>query len=134
MGKAEQAFRDAFERLKKDAPIRIAKGLTLSQNLVAKEAGTDPSALKKARFPSLVAEIQRWVANNEKPAKASKRQSELRQREKNRSLRDQINDLKRQRDAVCSRLLEADAKILELTLELEKFRASPLPRNVTRLR
>lgn len=134
MGKAEQAFRDAFERLKKDAPIRIAKGLTLSQNLVAKEAGTDPSALKKARFPSLVAEIQRWVANNEKPATASKRQSELRQREKNRSLRDQINDLKTQRDAVCSRLLEADAKILELTLELEKFRASPLPRNVTRLR
>ncbi|WLG56707.1 hypothetical protein PSH77_29345 [Pseudomonas extremorientalis] len=134
MGKAEQAFRDAFERLKKDAPIRIAKGLTLSQNLVAKEAGTDPSALKKARFPSLVAEIQRWVANSEKPAPASKRQSELRQREKNRSLRDQINDLKIQRDAVCSRLLEADAKILELTLELEKFRASPLPRNVTRLR
>lgn len=134
MGKAEQAFRDAFERLKKDAPIRIARGLTLSQNLVAKEAGTDPSALKKARFPSLVAEIQRWVANSEKPATASKRQSELRQREKNRSLRDQINDLKAQRDAVCSRLLEADAKILELTLELEKFRASPLPRNVTRLR
>ncbi|MBJ2204918.1 MULTISPECIES: hypothetical protein [Pseudomonas] len=134
MGKAEQAFRDAFERLKKDAPIRIAKGLTLSQNLVAKEAGTDPSALKKARFPSLVAEIQRWVAYSEKPATVSKRQSELRQREKNRSLRDQINDLKTQRDAVCSRLLEADAKILELTLELEKFRASPLPRNVTRLR
>lgn len=134
MGKAEQAFRDAFERLKKDAPIRIAKGLTLSQNLVAKEAGTDPSALKKARFPSLVAEIQRWVANSEKPAPASKRQSELRQHEKNRSLRDQINDLKIQRDAICSRLLEADAKILELTLELEKFRASPLPRNVTRLR
>jgi hypothetical protein len=134
MGKAEQAFRDAFERLKKDAPIRIAKGLTLSQNLVAKEAGTDPSALKKARFPSLVAEIQRWVANSEKAAPASKRQSELRQREKNRSLREQINDLKIQRDAVCSRLLEADAKILELTLELEKFRASPLPRNVTRLR
>lgn len=134
MGKAEQAFRDAFERLKKDAPIRVAKGLTLSQNLVAKEAGTDPSALKKARFPNLVAEIQRWVATSEKPATVSKRQSELRQREKNRSLRDQINDLKTQRDAVCSLLLEADAKILELTLELEKFRASPLPRNVTRLR
>lgn len=134
MSKAEQAFRDAFERLKINAPLRVAKDSMLSQNLVAKEAGTDPSALKKARFPSLVAEIQRWVSASEKPVTASKRQAELRQREKNRSLRDQINDLKAQRDAVSSRLLEADAKILELTLELERYRASPLPRNVKRLR
>ena len=58
-------------------------------------------------------------------ATVSKRQSELRQRQKNRSLRDQINDLNTQRDAVFSRMLETDVKIHELILDLEKLRASP---------
>ncbi|MQT61082.1 hypothetical protein GHO41_27495 [Pseudomonas sp. FSL R10-0399] len=62
MSKAEQGFREAFERLKKDQPIRVPQGTPLSQNLVAKEAGNDPSALKKSRFPDLVAEIQHWAA------------------------------------------------------------------------
>ncbi|MBH3426874.1 hypothetical protein [Pseudomonas alkylphenolica] len=134
MGKAELAFREAFERLKKDEPLRVPKGSILSQNLVAKEAGTDPTALKKARYPELVIEIQSWVAHHAAPAAPSLRQAALKQREKNRTLREQIADLKIQRDIVCSKLVEADAKILELTLELEKLRSSPLPSNVTRLR
>jgi hypothetical protein len=134
MSKAEQAFRDAFERLKKDEPVRVPKGSVLSQNLIAKEAGTDPTALKKARFPELVSEIQRWVANYSVPKPVSARQTSLKQRTKNRTNREQINELKKQRDIVASQLVEADAKILELTQELEKLRTSPLPRNVTRLR
>jgi hypothetical protein len=134
MSDAENAYRDAFERLKKNMPIRVGRGLALSQNLVAKEAGSDPSALKKARFPTLIGEIQSWIAIHGQTITTSKQDNALRQRQKNRSLRDTIEELKIQRDVACSQLVEADAKILELTLELEKLRNSPLPPNVTRLR
>ncbi|MBU0524285.1 MAG: hypothetical protein KKC24_15790 [Gammaproteobacteria bacterium] len=134
MSKAEEAFREAFERLKKNEPIRVAKGSIISQNLIAKEAGTDPTALKKARFPSLIAEIQHWISANALPAKVSTRQKNINQRAKNRTFRDQLEEIKKQRDLIASQLVEADAKILELTLELERYRSSVLPPNVTRLR
>ncbi|MGA4456231.1 hypothetical protein [Pseudomonas fortuita] len=134
MSKAEQGFREAFERLKRGQPLRVPQGLPLSQNLVAKEAGNDPSALKKARFPSLVAEIQHWVSNNAPQKEESNRQAAKKKRQQNRSYRERIEELKVQRDSLASLLLEADAKILELTQELANLRASPLPQNVTRLR
>ncbi len=46
-GSAEDRFRAAFERLKSDTPIHIARGSALTQNNIAREAGLDPSALKK---------------------------------------------------------------------------------------
>ena len=61
ISKAELKFRDAFERLKQDKPDILAKGTPLSQNNVAKEAGVDPSALRRTRFPELVSEIQDWI-------------------------------------------------------------------------
>nr|WP_302685079.1 hypothetical protein [Pseudomonas syringae]UVN17909.1 hypothetical protein pPsy0479a_00077 [Pseudomonas syringae] len=61
---AEGSFRSAFERLKTDNPSILAKGTPVSQNNVAREAGLDPSALKKARFPELVSEIQQWIHSN----------------------------------------------------------------------
>lgn len=134
MSKAEQGFREAFERLKNNQPVRVPQGMPLSQNLVAKEAGNDPSALKKSRFPALVAEIQHWVSNNATQRVESHRQADIKKRQKNRSYRQRIEELKKQRDSVASLLLEADVKILELTQELENLRSSPLPRNVTRLR
>lgn len=55
---AEKNFRMAFERLKSGKTTRLPEGAQISQNNVAREAGYDPSALKKARFPTLVYEIQ----------------------------------------------------------------------------
>ncbi|WP_318351643.1 hypothetical protein [Klebsiella pneumoniae] len=55
---AGEQYRAAFERLKSNKPERLPKGTPVSQNNVAKEAGSDPSALKKARFPLLIAEIK----------------------------------------------------------------------------
>jgi len=55
---AEANFRRAFERLKAGAPKVLPLGTPVSQNNVAKEAGCDSSALRKSRFPCLVAEIQ----------------------------------------------------------------------------
>ena len=58
---AVEQYNAAFERLKHNRPERLPKGALVSQNNVAKEAGSDPSALKKSRFPLLIAEIQKYV-------------------------------------------------------------------------
>ena len=54
VSKAELKFREAFERLKVGKPDILPKGTPLSQNNVAKEAGVDPSALRRARCSGLI--------------------------------------------------------------------------------
>lgn len=111
---AGEQYRAAFERLKANLPERIAKGSLVSQNNVAKEAGSDPSALKKSRFPLLIAEIQKYVEQQAIRTQPSARQVDLRAREKGRDLRNRIRILVKQRDHLANLLSEADAKILEL--------------------
>lgn len=130
-GRAESAFREAFDRLKRGKPDRLPKDTAVSQNNVAKEAGCDPSALRKARFPSLIAEIQRWIAEHALDAPKSPRQTLLVQRSRNRSLREKIEALKVERDHALSLLVEADSKILDLTLENIRLQSQLPPSNVT---
>lgn len=59
-GKAEYDFRMAFERLKNNKPEILPPNSSVTQNNVAREAGRDPSALKKNRYPFLIAEIQAY--------------------------------------------------------------------------
>ncbi|HAT4986200.1 TPA: hypothetical protein I9786_004663 [Serratia marcescens] len=113
MGAGEQ-YRAAFERLKNNKPERLPKGTPVSQNNVAKEAGRDPSALKKTRFPLLIAEIQTYVASYAEDRPLSVRQVSLLARQKNRGLRERIGEIEQQRDHLASLLSEADATILEL--------------------
>jgi len=131
--KAEMAFREAFERLKKNRPETLSKNSVVSQNNVAKEAGCDPSALRKSRYPGLVAEIQRWLETNRPEAPLSSRQIVISQRKRNRSLKVRIEDIRAQRDSLASLLVEADAKILELTLENARLRSEVPSYNVTRI-
>lgn len=130
MGRAEQSFREAFERLKLGKPNRLSKGAPVSQNNVAKEAGCVPSALRKSRFPSLVAEIQRWVEEHSAKATISKRQTMLVQRNRNRSLKEMMERLKAERDCALSLLVEADMKILELMQENAALKAKLPESNV----
>ena len=60
--RAEDVYRAAFIRLTIGEPKVLAKGSVVSQNNVAREAGKDPSSLKKHRFPALIAEIKHWTA------------------------------------------------------------------------
>lgn len=115
---AEQRFRDAFERLKLGVPLVLPKGTPVSQNNVAKEAGCDPSALRKARFPLLVLSIQEWVESHKSDQQPSERQRLLKQRGKNRNMRETIGDLRRQRDLAAGMLADADLRIVELTEKL----------------
>ena len=125
---AEQNFREAFERLKSNKPKICPIGTVVSQNNVAKEAGTDPSALKKSRFPTIIAEIQQYVSTIEAPA--SNRQKELLKKKKNRSLKERLEDVTKQRDSLASMLAEADITILELKDKLKHYEDSKIESNV----
>lgn len=133
-GRAERAFRDAFDRLKRGKPERLPKGTPVSQNNVAREAGCDPTALRKLRYPSLVAEIQQWVADHSPDSPPSSRQKLLAGRSRNRSLREELEAFKVQRDHALSLLCEADAKILDLTLECARLQAQQPQSNVVPIR
>ena len=111
---AADQYRDAFERLKLNRPQLLPKGTPVTQNNVAKEAGSDPSALKKSRFPSLIAEIKTYVEQNAEERPPSLNQVNLLARQKSRALRDRIEQVARQRDQLASLLSEADAKFIEL--------------------
>lgn len=120
---AEQRFRAAFERLRLNVPEVLPKGTHVSQNNVAKEAGLDPSALRKSRFPLLVLEIQEWVAANKGEQQPSERQRLLKQRRKNRDTRQTIADLKLQRDKAVGLLADADLRIVELSEKVADLEA-----------
>lgn len=132
-GRAEQAFRDAFARLKSNQPVRLAKGTVMSQNNVAKEAGCDPSALKKARYPALIAEIQTWLLDHPVVPGKSQAKTIAGQRNKNRSQKLRIDEVTAQRDHAMSLLVEADAKILELVQKNARLRAMLPQSNVVDL-
>lgn len=134
MGRAESAFRAAFERLKANTPQLLAKNTPVTQNNVAREAGLDPSALKKARFPSLVAEIQNWIGEHGSSKPQSAKQELLSQRSRSRDLRQRLEDMKTQRDHALSLLVEADAYILSLLTEIDNLKAGKGPTNIVQLR
>lgn len=134
ISKAEINFREAFERLKIGKTDILPKGTPLSQNNVAKETGVDPSALRRTRFPELVAEIQAWIEEHkEDHRQKTPRQMMLGQRSRNRDLNEQIKALKEQRDNALSILVDAQRSIVELTLENERLKARLPALNVSRL-
>ncbi|MBO2979790.1 MULTISPECIES: hypothetical protein [Burkholderia] len=110
---AEQRFRLAFERLKAGRPQVMPPGTPVSQNNVAKEAGTDPTALRKARYPALIREIQAWVEINseEKAVQRERRDRRARARD---DLAAKVKRLEGQRDYAQAKLLSAERMVLEL--------------------
>lgn len=123
-GKAEIRFLEAFERLKVGKPELLPKGTPVTQNNVAKEAGVNPSALRRSRYPDLVDKIQSWIdENKDNSSQQSTRQKSLAKTAKNRSLKQQLDDIKAQNDIALSKLMEAERMIIELTLENERLKS-----------
>ena len=113
-GQAEAAFREAFERLKLRRPTNLPAHSPVTQNNVAREAGKDPSALKKSRFPDLVDEIQRHIQARD--AKKSQRKDELATAEQViERLKADLARALTLRDQALSQLMTAELTILELT-------------------
>ncbi|GAB3495546.1 hypothetical protein GCM10027399_17730 [Curvibacter fontanus] len=115
---AETKFREAFERLKAGRPQVLPAGALVSQNNVAREAGCDPSALRKSRFPNLIEDIQAYLATQGHERPTSERQRLLKARQASRSKTETIASLKVERDDAVSRLVEADEMIINLTLRV----------------
>lgn len=114
---AEQRFRESFERLKSGCPLVLSSPASVTQNNVAREAGCDPSALRKDRYPSLIREIQAFVeiqANH----LSSKRSLITKKRNKLLRLQNHINALTAERDHAHSQLISAKETIIELTQEI----------------
>lgn len=111
---AESEFRAAFLRLTRNAPTRVPKGTPVSQNNVAREAGRDPSALRKSRYPSLIREIQEFVSRGPLPQQPFPRQSALASRRRSKALKQRVAQLKADRDLALSQLTSANARIVEL--------------------
>jgi len=109
MSKAEEMFREAFNRLKIGTLINTPKGTKISQNNVAKEAGKHPTALKKDRFPLLVLEIQDYLKQQEIDSDTLKKKKQLR---KQRTLEQRLSDCKKQRDKLAS-ICEAQSQYIE---------------------
>ena len=119
---AEEYLRDSFERLKSNTPELLPKGTRVSQNNVAREAGSDPSALRKTRYPLLIIEIQDWINKNTDKELVSKRHKLLNKQRKNRDIKKINADLKRQRDKAVDRIIYANLRILELSEIVDDLR------------
>lgn len=132
-GRAEDRFREAFERLKGGKPQHLPRGSKISQNNVAKEAGVDPSALRKSRFPQIIEEIQRWIDEHGSGGRDSD-QKLLAGRARNRDLRQQLAEMRAQRDDALSKLVDAESHLLNLMLENERLQALVPPSNISPIR
>lgn len=119
---AEQRFRSAFERLKTGQPVVLPPGSSVSQNNVAKEAGTDPTALRKARYPALIREIQAWVEIRDHETTAQRKRQDQRRRVRD-DLEAEIRRLKAQRDDAQAQLVSAHRIVLELLQEKAMLQA-----------
>lgn len=119
---AETSFREALERLKRGAPLLLPKDTVVSQNNVAREAGCDPTALRKSRYPTLVAEIQHWVIQHENELPPSQRQKTLKRQARKRIQKKEKATLKTQRDHCHTLLIEAKATILEYANQIADLR------------
>lgn len=116
---AEDRFRQAFERLRAGEPTLLKRGTPVSQNNVAREAGCDPSALKKARFPALIRQIQAYIElhqNDQHPGG-----KKLKKQTANRTMQERLDDAVRQRDQAQSILASANTRIIELSEEVQSL-------------
>jgi transposase-like protein len=116
---AEDRFRQAFERLKSGEPKLLKLGTPITQNNVAREAGCDPSALKKARFPALIRQIQAYIELHQEDHHSTSKKTK--RRATNRSMQERLDDAVRQRDQAQSILASANTRIIELSEQVQSL-------------
>jgi hypothetical protein len=119
---AEDSFRGAFDRLKRGKTTILPSGSPVTQNNVAREAGRDPSALKKDRYPLLVLEIQAYIASKSEQTKAGKRTTDNRARTDKKRL----TDYRKQIDRLSSIVAAQDSTIEGLLDEIERLESGKI--------
>jgi hypothetical protein len=134
--KAEGRFREAFARLQAGKTETLPIGAPVTQNNVAREAGLDPSALRRSRYPELVEEIQACVKQRESDVETkSIRQRTNEQRGRKYSLAETLKNRTNERDEALSKLLDAQRYILELLTQIRELTGdTPETHSVIQLR
>ena len=115
----ESELRAAFERLKSGNVIRVPRCTPVTQNNVAREAGIDPSAFKKSRYPLLVDEVQRYCS--ERDAGKVKGTIQKKPASPNPNADELVKKALGERDLALSKLMLAQVKIIELTKILADY-------------
>lgn len=132
---AAERYRQAFERLKANEPEVLKPGTPVSQNNVAKEAGCDPTALRKSRFSALIREIQVYIEMFPPVRPPSRRQELIKRRKARKTQKSREKEIEDQRDKAQSKLASAIGRIVELSAELKLVKAElerfkPPPRSL----
>ena len=112
---AEDMYRAAFERLKTGQTNVVPRGTPLTQNNVAREAGREPDAFKKARYSALIREIQAHIQINAQHKELTNKRRE--RRHQRQDLKEKSERFRMQRDEAQSKLVGAHRAILALLLE-----------------
>ncbi|HCG1306833.1 hypothetical protein [Pseudomonas aeruginosa] len=116
---AEQAFRDAFERLKQNKPEVLPAGSPVTQNNIAREARRDPSALKKDRYPLLILEVQAYTRSQTEQRQAKKKTTDNR----SKTEKQKLADCRNQRERLSSIVAAQNTYIEDLLDEIERLKA-----------
>lgn len=123
---AEASFRAAFLRLSGGCPQRVPIGTPVTQNNVAREAGRDPSAFKKKRYPELIREVQEFVAEVARSTRAAKSDQAGTERapQADVSCVSEVARLLEERDSLLVQLLAAKQKIFEQWQRIQRLESS----------
>ncbi|MBC3421864.1 MULTISPECIES: hypothetical protein [Pseudomonas] len=119
---AEDEYRKAFKRLVEGKALRIDKKSATTLANIAREAGRDPSALKRSRYPTFVSEVE---FHNENVGSTLERRDRslsaqlASARAENKSLRARCLGLSAERDAAQSKVLNLQQVLVEKSFQLE---------------
>lgn len=108
---AEERYRDAFERLKLGRAKNVPTCTIVSLASVAREAGSEPSALKRSRYPLLAEEILDWSIRSRKSTVGCETKLSA-SRKKIQRLEAKLREVQEQRDRAVNLLLAAEQKLL----------------------
>lgn len=122
---AELEYREAFERIVNGCPIRIPAGSLPTLANIAREAGRDPSALKKSRYPAFVRDVEQHnelvssLSGNRDRSLSSQLSGA---RQENRELGKEKEQLSIEKYKLQSDCLNLQSAILAMALELDEYR------------
>lgn len=120
---AEVEYRKAFNRIIEGKAVRVGKTASPTLANIAREAGKDPSALKKSRYPGFIGEVEAFnqVSSSVKDETDRSLTAQLKSaRQENKRLREEYELLSIERDLSHSRVLNLQQAIVELSFEIER--------------
>lgn len=120
---AEVEYRKAFKRIIEGKAVRVDKTASPTLANIAREAGKDPSALKKSRYPGFIGEVESFneIASSVREEADRSLTAQLKSaRQENKRLREDYELLIVERDQSHSRVLNLQQAIVELSFEIER--------------